>query len=266
MIEQAVIKEQKENGFAYVTLNRPESLNTYNEALLSQLTAIMKEIDGDDRVRGVVLAGKGKHFSAGADVNWFKQLASASAAEKLAASRLSTGAMRALSEVSKPTICLVQNACMGGGVGYAAACDIVIASEDARFSITEVRVGITPAPILAQVINAIGVRQTRRYALTAETFGAEEAKRIGLVHQVCLVGELDKAAEPIIDALLKGAPKAISASKALIGEVAGTNMSDALAERLAGISAAGRDTDEGIEGFSAFLEKRPANWGKERGS
>ncbi len=260
MSEHVVIKELLGNGIAVVTLNRPAAFNTYTKALLSQLIEILNQIDADETVRGVILRGAGKHFSAGANVNWFKQLASASAAEKLAASRLSTTAMRTLDQLSKPTICLVHNACMGGGVGYAAACDIVIASDDSRFSITEVRVGITPAPILAQVINAIGVRQTRRYALTAEIFNADEAKRIGLVHEVCPADELDKAAEPIIDALLRGGPDAIGATKRLIGEVAATSMSDELAEKLAGISAAGRDTPEGIEGFTAFLEKRNPDW------
>jgi methylglutaconyl-CoA hydratase len=155
---------------------------------------------------------------------------------------------------------LVQNGCFGGGVGYASGCDVVIASEDARFAITEVRVGITPAPILPQVVAAMGPRHARRYAMTAETFNVQEAKRIGLVHEICPIGKLDEAAKPIIDAILRSAPIAVSDTKKLLNEVAVSVFDDKLADRLASISARGRDTLEGIEGFSAFLEKRDPNW------
>ena len=210
-----------------------------------------------------MLRGAGKHFSAGADITWFKELAEASSHARLVAARLSTDTMRALDNCAKPTIALIHNACFGGGTGYAAACDVVIASNDANFAVTEVRVGITPAPIIAQLVKAIGIRQVRRYALTAETFGVDEAKAIGLVHEICPVGGLDNAAEPIIDALLRGAPIAINDTKKLIDTVGKSSISSELAEKMARISAAGRGTDEGIEGFGAFLEKRNPNWYQE---
>ena len=216
MTEPVVLKEINSNGIASVTLNRPEAFNGYNEELLTTLGAVLDEIEAEDNLRAVIIRGAGKHFSAGADVNWFKELAKASDAEKKRAADLSTGAMRKLFQFPVPTIALVQNACFGGGVGYAAACDVVIASEDARFAITEVRVGITPAPILIQTLSAIGMRQARRYLLTAETFDVHEAKNIGLVHEVCPVGGLEEAVAPVVDAILRSAPKAVRDTKATI--------------------------------------------------
>jgi methylglutaconyl-CoA hydratase len=258
--ESVVLCEIDARGVATVTLNRPQVFNSYNPALLTGLTQTLIALEDDARVRVIVLRGAGKHFSAGADVNWFKILATASEYDRLAASRLSTGAMRKLAQIAKPTIALVHNACFGGGAGYAAACDIVIASDDARFAVTEVKIGITPAPILRQLIDAIGVRNTRRYALTAETFDVHVAQQIGLVQTICPVGGLDAAAAPVIDAILRCGPIAIRDTKRLIPIAAEGEYGDALAEMFAGISAAGRITDEAKEGFSSFLEKRNPSW------
>lgn len=260
MAEQVILKSLDRSGVATITLNRPDVFNGYNEELLTNLQNAITELESDSSVRLIMLRGAGKHFSAGADVNWFQELAESSSDVQLAAARLSTGTMRALDNCLKPTIALIHNACFGGGTGYAAACDIVVASNDARFAITEVRVGITPAPILAQLVKSIGVCQVRRYALTAEPFDAVQAKAIGLVHEICPVGGLDNAVKPIVDALIRGAPTAIRDTKKLIHEVGDNPMSDDLAEKLARISAAGRGTAEGIEGFSAFLAKRAPSW------
>jgi methylglutaconyl-CoA hydratase len=260
MSESVVLKKINPNGIAEITLNRPNVFNGYNEELLTTLSAILDEVAVDSSVRGIILRGAGKHFSAGADINWFKELATASSKEKKRCADLSTGTMKKLFKTPVPTIALVQNGCFGGGVGYISGCDVVVASEDARFAITEVRVGITPAPILPQVISAIGVRQARRYAMTAETFNVYEAKSIGLVHEICPVGELDEVVKPIIDAILRGAPTAVNDTKRLIKEIAASEFDDKLAERLSSISANGRDTSEGVEGFSAFLEKRDPDW------
>ena len=260
MTEPVVLTDLDSRGIMTVTLNRPEVFNGYNEDMVRTLSETIPALGADPAVRILVFRGAGKHFSAGADVNWFKELAVASDDDKLMASGYTTGAMRALFEFPKPTIALVQNACFGGGAGYAAACDIVVASEDARFAITEVRLGITPAPILPEIIAAIGARQSRRYVLSAETFDVVEARRIGLVHEICPVGGLDDAAAPIIDALLLGGPQAISDTKKLILELGGGQINDAPAARLAGISADGRGTEEGVEGFTAFLDKRKPNW------
>jgi len=258
--ESVVLSEIDARGVATVTLNRPQVFNSYNPALLAGLTQTLIALEADARVRVVVLRGAGKHFSAGADVNWFKILSTASEFDRLSAARMSTGAMRKLSQLAKPTIALIHNACFGGGAGYAAGCDIVIASEDARFAVTEVKIGITPAPILRQLVDAIGVRNTRRYALTAETFDVHEARRIGLVQTICPVGGLDAAAAPVIDALLRCGPNAVSDTKRLVGKAADGEFGDAMAEMFAEISAAGRITEEAKEGFRSFLEKRNPSW------
>jgi methylglutaconyl-CoA hydratase len=260
MSEPVVLKHLNPNGIAEITLNRPHVFNGYNEELLTELRSVLDELEASNAVRAIILRGAGKHFSVGADLNWFKVLAKENDKEKKRCAELSTGAMRKLFEIPIPTIALVQNGCFGGGVGYASGCDVVIASEDAHFAITEVRVGVTPAPILPQVVAAMGPRHARRYAMTAEIFNVQEAKRIGLVHEICPVGKLDEAARPIIDAILRSAPIAVSDTKRLLNEVAVSVLDDKLADRLASISASGRDTLEGIEGFSAFLEKRDPNW------
>lgn len=260
MVDKVVLLEVDARGVATVTLNRPEVFNGYNEELLTSIQDAIVSLDTERSVRAVVLKGAGKHFSAGADVNWFKELSKATPEVRVAASQLSTDTMRTLDECSKPTIALVQGACFGGGAGYVSACDVVIASEDAQFAITEVRLGITPAPILTQAIRALGIRQARRYAVTAETFDVNRAKEIGFVHEICPVGELDKAVEPIIDSILRSGPIAVSRTKELARKYSGSNLSDETATELANISAAGRTTKEGIEGFSAFLEKRSPSW------
>lgn len=262
MSKSVVLKKINSDNIVEITLNRPDALNTYNSELLIALGTILDDVAADKRIRAVVLRGAGKHFSAGADINWFKKLASASYEEKKSAADLSTGVMRKLFECPVPTIALVHNACFAGGVGYVAGCDVVIASDDARFAITEVRIGITPAPILPQVINAIGIRHARRYALTGETFDVYEAKRIGLVHVSCSVGGLDEAVKPILDAILRSAPLAVCNTKMLLNEIENVPFDDKLTKRLALISADGRGTDEGVEGFLAFLEKRMPNWYK----
>jgi methylglutaconyl-CoA hydratase len=262
MSESVVLKNIDPKGIAEITLNRPQVFNVYNEELLTCLLTILGELEASKGIRAIILRGAGKHFSAGADINWFKELAKTSDLEKKRCADLSTGVMRRLYEIAIPTVALVHNGCFGGGVGYAASCDIVIASEDARFAITEVRVGITPAPILPQVISAIGLRQARRYALTAELFDVQEATRIGLVHGICPIGGLDAAVEPVIESILRGAPEAVGNTKKLINKIGAPYLNDELAEELSLISSRGRDSLEGVEGFSAFLEKRDPNWYK----
>lgn len=260
MPEDTVLKEKNKDGVLTLSLNRPDKLNTYNEELMTSFSDELAAADSDPSVRAVVIKGEGKHFSAGADVSWFKALSQASESEQMQAALLGTSTMRRLNDLSKPTLALVHNACFGGATGFVAACDMAIASEDARFAITEVRIGITPAPILPLIVNAIGARQARRYCLTGETFDAQEAMRIGFVHAVCPVGQLDKAVEPIIDGILKSGPGAVADTKRMIAEVADSHYDTSMAEKMAAKSASGRSTDEGIEGFSAFLDKRSPNW------
>lgn len=185
--------------------------------------------------------------------------------ENLEVSRNTTNAVRGLNEFPKPTLALVHGGCFGGGTGVIAACDIVIASEDAIFSITEARWGVMAGPIFPQLNARMGEHHVRRYALTCERFGAARAREIGLVDEVCATGGLDTAAAPVIDALLSGGPKALRRAKRVIMEVGKLDVSDALAERLAEQHALKRQTDEANEGLLSFVEKREPAWYPRRG-
>ncbi len=190
---------------AYVTLNRPDVYNAYNGGMIAGLLAAYDALAGK-ALRAVVIAGTGKNFQAGADVNWLDQVRRSSPQENLAASRATADAIQRLNLLPVPTVALVQGACFGGGTGIVAACDIVIAADNATFSIAEVRVGVAGTIIIPQLNDAIGVRQVRRYALTGERFNAAEAHRIGLVHEVVPPAELAAAGERIVGHLLEQRP------------------------------------------------------------
>jgi methylglutaconyl-CoA hydratase len=247
-------------GVATLTLNRPEVHNAFDDTLIAELTGELDRLGGDDTVRAVVLAGKGKSFSAGADLNWMRRMAGYSHADNLRDAQALAALMRTLNELPKPTLARVQGAAFGGGVGLIACCDIAIAAEEAKFSLSEVRLGLIPAVISPYVVAAIGERAARRYFLTGERFEAREALRLGLVHEVCTGSELDARVGAISDALLECGPKAIAAAKNLIATVARRPTDRALTDETAGRIAAIRATDEGKEGVAAFLEKRKPRW------
>ena len=260
MSEPVVLCETDARGVATVTFNRPEVNNAYNGDVIKSLIDIFGRLAADDAVRLVVLRGNGRHFQAGADLKWLKEVAVLSPEENLDVSRNTTDAVRGLNEFPKPTVALIHGGCFGGGTGIAAACDIVIAAEDAIFSITEARWGVMAGPIFPQLVVAMGEHNVRRYALTCERFGAAEAYAAGLVDEVCPAGGLDAAAAPVIDALLQGGPEALRKSKQLVIDMAGLAVSDSDAEALAAQHAAKRQTDEAEEGLRSFLEKRNPNW------
>jgi methylglutaconyl-CoA hydratase len=260
MTEKAVLSEVDDRGIASVTLNRPAVHNAYDGALVDQLGAALEALGRDPQVRVVVLRGQGKHFQAGADLNWLRRLAAAGAAENAEFSSRTTEAMRQLNAVPKPTIALVQGACYGGGVGLVASCDVAIACRSASFALTEVRWGVVPAPIVPQLCAAIGVRQARRYGITGERFDADEALRIGLVHLVCADDGLDPAAAPVIDALLQSAPEAVADSKLLFLEQAGLLLSPQQVRALASQAALKRVSREAVEGLASFQAKRRPAW------
>ncbi len=260
MTEPVVLSEIDARGVAWVTLNRPEVNNAYNGEMIEGLLAGVGQLAADDNVRVIVLRGNGKHFQAGADLKWLNEVSAQSYEFNLAVSRNTTDAVRFLDGCPKPTMALVHGGCFGGGTGIVAACDIVIASEDAVFSIAEVRWGLVAGPIIPQLAAAMGSRNLRRYALSGERFDAQKAQRLGLVHEVCPTGGLDAAATPILDTLLQNGPLAISETKRIIVESAGLEIDDATAETLAAGHAARRRTDEAAEGMASFREKRPAAW------
>jgi len=245
---------------ARVRLHRPGLHNAFDAELISTMTDTLALLARDEGVRVVVLEGSGASFSAGADLNWMRGMAAAGERENrddaLALARL----MRALDELPRPTIARVQGAAFGGGVGLVACCDIAIGAEDAKFGLTEARLGLLPAVISPYVVAAIGARHARRYFASAEVFDAAQARRIGLLHEVVAADALDAAVDRQVALLLKAGPIASARAKSLVRDVAGLRDRDAIDAANADLIARLRVSPEGQEGLSAFLDKRAAAW------
>ena len=248
-----------ERGVAYVTLNRPEVHNAYDGVLIAELLETYDALAGQN-LRAVVIKGTGRHFQAGADIKWLNAVRQSSPQENLDASHMTAEAVQRLNLLPVPTIALVHGACFGGGTGIIAACDIVIAAPDATFSIAEVKIGVAGTIIIPQLVDAIGLRQVRRYALTGERFDAEEALRIGLVHEIVAPGELEAAGERMVGHLLANGPVAVTATKMCAMRSAWSHLDEAAFDALIEAHAVKRQSDEATEGFAAFMEKRPAHW------
>ena len=261
-MEGPVLWEVDGRGVATVTLNRPEVNNAYDGALVEGVLRAIEALSGAAALRAVMLKGKGKHFQAGADLNWIASVAKSPRLENVAASRDTAEAVRRLNLVPAPTIALVQGGCFGGGTGIIAACDMVIAADNAMFSIAEVRWGLTAAIILPQLKDAIGLRQLRRYALSGERFSAAEARRIGLVHEVVPLAELDTAGDALLARCLENGPEAIAETKTLALDLAGARIDQATFDRLVESHAAKRQSAEAAEGLASFAEKRPGRWSR----
>ena len=251
----------RQGSVATLQLNRPELHNAFDAALIQTLTTALEAVGNDPTVRAVVLSGAGASFSAGANLQWMRAMASASQDENRQDSLALARLMRTLDELPKPTIARVHGAAFGGGVGLVACCDIAIAAEGARFGLTESRLGLLPAVISPYVIAAIGPRQARRWFATGEHFDAATAAQIGLVHQVVAAEALDAAVDAQLSLLAKAGPVAAASAKVLVREVSAAGGDrDALDRANAGLIAALRASDEGREGLTAFLEKRPPAW------
>lgn len=259
MTEAAVISETHQ-GVATVTLNRPDVHNAFDDRLAHDLLSALRRLGTDPAVRTVVLAAKGKNFCAGADMNWLERSANYSEEQSLSDARRLAELMSTLNGLPKPTIARVQGAAFGGGVGLVACCDIAIASQTASFSLSEVRLGLIPAIIGPYVIRAIGERQARRYFLSAERFDAEEALRIGMVHEVVPPESLDERIEQLLGTFAGNAPIAMSAAKDLVQTIGRTPPGTATVEETARRFARIRAGEEGREGLDAFLNKRKPNW------
>ena len=248
------------SGIATLTLNRPDVHNAFDDALVAVLTDALEGLAPRPDVRGVVLTGAGRSFSAGADLLWMQRMAGYSEAENLRDAAALARMLHTLDRLPKPTLAVVNGPAYGGGVGLVACCDVALASERASFALTEVRLGLTPATISPFVVNAIGPRQARRYFTTAEPIPAARARDIGLVHEVVPAEELEAARDRIVHALLGGAPGAQADAKALAFLVEGRAVDDALAAETSRRIAARRASAEGREGLAAFLAKRPPSW------
>ncbi|MDO8250484.1 MAG: enoyl-CoA hydratase/isomerase family protein [Rhodoferax sp.] len=251
---------ERSGRVATIWMNRLEVFNAFNEQLIDDLSAACTELDADRSVRVVVLAGRGRHFSAGADLNWMKRASSYGEAENLADSRRFARMLRALSGMSKPTIARVQGAALGGGTGLAAACDMAVAASNAVFATSEVKFGIIPAVISPYVLRAIGPRHALRYFQSAERISADKALAIGLVNEVTADDALDAGVAALVEALIAGAPQAQQAAKDLIQAINGRSIDDTVMEETAQRIARQRATDEGKDGIVSFLEKRTPAW------
>lgn len=260
MPDPLTLLEHRSDGSAWLTLNRPDIHNAFDDRLIAELTAGLERLAADRTVRVVVLSGRGKSFSAGADLNWMRRTAAYGEAENLADARALAKLMATLNELAKPTIARVNGAALGGGVGLVACCDIVIASADAVFGTTEVRLGLIPAVIGPYVVAAIGGRQARRLMLTGERIDAHEAARLGLVHQVVDAGRLDAAVDACIGQLCAGGPRALAAAKRLVRDLTGRPITPDLIDDTAQRIAALRATPEAREGIAAFLGRRAPDW------
>lgn len=254
--------ERDSRGVATITLNRPEKHNAFNEAVIRELTETLVEINNDPEVRVVVLTGAGESFSAGADLNWMRSMAEYSEDENLEDSLRLAELMWTLDGLGKPSVARVNGSVFGGGVGLVTCCDIAVGVDQARFALTEVRLGLIPAVISPFVIRAMGARQARRYFLTGEAMSAERALETGVLHEACPAGELDEAVEKHVRRLLKGGPEALRASKELIDNIQGQGVSarEAAKMKTSRMIAQIRVSEEGQEGLAAFLEKRKPKW------
>ena len=255
-----LVQVSRENGVARSVLNRPELKNALNPQLIDELRAALDATAADSSVATVVLAGEGKSLCAGADINRMREAATFSREDNIQDALPLSRMLATLDRLPQTTIGRVHGPIYGGGVGVVAACDIAIASEDATFCLSEVRLGIVPGMISPYVVRAIGERTARRYFQTAEVFDAHEARRIGLIHEVVAPDALDDRVAKLLKQLRSAAPGARAVAKKLAGDIAGRAIDDALMQETSELIADVRARPEAREGLSAFLEKRKPSW------
>ncbi|MBI1731470.1 MAG: enoyl-CoA hydratase/isomerase family protein [Gammaproteobacteria bacterium] len=249
-------------GVATLTLNRPEKRNAFDEHLIAELSTLLAEIAEKDSVRVVLLRAAGTSFCAGADLDWMRRVAGYDVAANLADAGALATLLNRLDTLPQPVIACVQGAALGGGAGLVCCCDMAVATANATFGFSEVRLGLIPATISPYAIRAIGRRAARRYFLTGERFDAATALRIGMVSEVVHAAALDQSVERLVQALLDAGPRAVREAKRFIEQVAGRPIDSDLIARTSRRIADIRSSPEGREGLSAFLDKRPPAWKK----
>lgn len=260
MAKITTLQVEVRNHVGLIWFNRPEIHNALNDVVLTELKASLKAMEKDKGVRAVVLAGHGKSFCAGADLNWMKRAANYTKAQNARDALALSDTLWTLSTLKKPTVARVHGNAFAGGMGFVAACDIAIASTEAVFCISEAKLGLTPATISPYVIRAMGERAASRYFLSAERFDAAEAYRIGFVHDICLPAELDGRVNDMLGHLILGGARAIEECKKLIQLSGGTKLTPAVRAETARRIAETRASAEGKEGIASFLEKRKPKW------
>jgi methylglutaconyl-CoA hydratase len=247
-------------GVARVMLDRPEVRNAFDDALIATLTSVLRELDADEAVRAVVLGGNGPAFCAGGDLNWMKRMSGYTYEQNLADARGLAGMLRTLDRMAKPTIARVHGPAYAGGIGLVAACDIAVGVPEAKFCLSEAKIGLSPATISPYVVRVMGERMARRYFLSAEVFDGTEAHRVGLLSHLSPSENLDGEIDEILKNLLQGGPQAMAKIKDLIRRVSTGPVDDAMIEDTATRIAEIRATPEGKEGVASFLEKRKPSW------
>lgn len=260
MSDSLLLVSTDARGVATVTLNRPEIHNAFDERLIEELCSAFERVATDPAARLMVLAGAGKSFSAGGDLNWMKRLAAKSERENEDDAYRLAVLFKTLDILPKPVIVRVQGNVFAGAVGLVSCADVAIASDDAVFSLSEVRIGLAPATISPYVTAAIGPRAMRRYAISGERFKAQEALRLGLVHEVVAADALDARLAEVVGEFLKGGPEAQAASKELVRDVAARPVDEAVMRATAQLIARRRASAEGVEGIQAFFDKRKPGW------
>jgi methylglutaconyl-CoA hydratase len=253
-----------QSGVSVIWMNRPEVRNAFNETMIAELTRAYLNADADPGVRAVVLAGRGPAFCAGADLNWMKKMSGYSMEENHADAMGLATMLNTIYMMKKPTVARVHGPAFAGGMGLVAASDIAVAADAAEFCLSEVKLGLTAATISPYVVAAMGERSARRYFLSAERFGAAEALRIGLVHDVVPASQLDASVDALLAHLLAASPAAIAASKELIRNVARGPIDQDMIAGTATRIAVARASDDGKEGIRSFLEKRKPSWAQAR--
>ncbi len=250
-----------DRGVARVTLARPEKHNAFDEGVIAAMTRAFAALGADPAVRAIIVSGEGKSFCAGADLDWMRRAGGWSEAENRADAQRMSDMFLAIDICPKPVIARVHGAVFAGGLGIVACADMVVATADARFCVSEVKLGLIPSNISPFLTAKVGAAAARRWFLTAELFGAAQAQAMGLVHEVAAdAATADAVVEGWVKALLAAAPGAVAEAKALIRDVAGRPVTDELRAMTAGRIAARRASDEGREGLAAFLDKRPPGW------
>ena len=249
-----------QDRIARITLTRPEVRNAFNDVVIQELKAAFESVGANGDVRAVVLAAEGPAFCAGADLNWMRRMADYTREENIADAGQLAAMLKAIYACPKPTIAAVQGDVFAGGMGLVAACDMAVSVRTATYCLSEVKLGLIPATISPYVIRAMGSRAAHRYFLTAERFSAEEAHRIGFVHELVDADALDAKVAELAQALVSASPAAVKACKRLVQGVAERTIDDALvAATVEGIADI-RASEEGREGVASFLQKRQPAW------
>ena len=251
----------KDGKIARIFLDRPAVHNSFNSTMIKELSAVFKKIKADKSIRVVVLSGKGKSFCAGADINWLREIIDFSFEQNLKESLQLAEVLHKIYTLPKATVAMVNGAAIGGGIGFLSACDISVASEDAKFGLSEVKIGLVPAAISPYVVRRIGEGKAREYFLTGKRISAKKALEIGLINEVVTLKRLKKTVDDTADLLLSSGPDAIAACKELIHKVPEMNF-DKVKKYTARMIANLRISEEGQEGMASFLEKRKPKWTK----